>query len=69
MSESHSKRKCLHSENRKKVCLPCGRKIKFKKNEKAKGMNDKEIDLVKKHCMKEYNMDDERYPTGRVRYF
>jgi len=65
MSESHSKTKCKHFENREKVCLPCGRKIKYRKNEKVKCMNEKEKNLVKKYCMKEFTFDDERYPTGK----
>ena len=28
-------------------------------------MNEKEKNLVKKYCMKEFTFDDERYPTGK----
>ena len=67
MSDAHPKKKCLHSENRKKVCLPCGQKIKYKLKENPKMMTEKEINLIKKHIMKEFNVVDERYPTGIFR--
>ena len=66
MNRTNPKKICSHSENRNKVCLPCGRKIKYKKKEKPKVMNEKERNLVKKYCMKEFNLLDERYPTGKI---
>ena len=63
--EFHSRLKCEHKENRKKVCATCGKKIVFGKIKSSYfQISEKIAILIRKHINNNFNVDDDHYPTA-----
>lgn len=60
--------KCTHGENRKKVCAPCGQKIKFGKIKPEKFLvNNVTQNLIKKFINSDYDVYNEQFPLAICR--
>lgn len=56
---------CNHSENRQKVCAPCGEKISIgKKTLNYFGITKNCEKLIQKLCNKNFKLDDPRFPVS-----
>lgn len=56
---------CSHYENRKKVCAPCGKKIKCRgKPISTFLINDKQVKLIQKYLCYDFNLNKNIYPLS-----
>ena len=62
---AHPSRKCLHEENRSKVCGPCGKKLILGKKKISNfRLTENHVKLIGKLLGKKYDLNDCRFPTS-----
>ena len=55
---------CTHEENRRKVCAPCGRKIKFVNKRLSFQINDHQENLIKEKLCPQFDKSNSKYPRS-----